>query len=178
MEGHFRPSWSGNCAARASRRAFGSREKGTFEPVSRWECYLLEVVQSRRDRRRGDRRRLSSRRPFIPFFWKTHQLTSPSLFSPLPAARDSEAFLNAMRTSERCIVSPMALKGRLFSACEYLPPPCLFSALPLTSRSPERSFLRTDFTPSKPSTGSVSLEGHDDTSRFTRPIVSVVLGLE
>lgn len=28
----FRFSWSGNCAARASRRAFGSREKGMFEP--------------------------------------------------------------------------------------------------------------------------------------------------
>ena len=28
----FRPSWSGNCFASASLRAFGSREKGVFEP--------------------------------------------------------------------------------------------------------------------------------------------------
>ena len=28
----FRPSWSGNCNANASLRAFGSREKGMFEP--------------------------------------------------------------------------------------------------------------------------------------------------
>ena len=28
----FRPSWSGNCEASASLRAFGSREKGMLEP--------------------------------------------------------------------------------------------------------------------------------------------------
>ena len=53
-----------------------------------------------------------------------------------------------------------------------------FSALLFTSWSPESSFLYTGFTPSKPSAGNVSLEGHEDISRFTRPIVSIVLGLE
>jgi len=53
-----------------------------------------------------------------------------------------------------------------------------FSALLFTSWSPESSFLYTGFTPSKPSAGNVSLEGQEDISRFTRPIVSIVLGLE
>lgn len=38
--------------------------------------------------------------------------------------------------------------------------------------------MYTGFTPSKPSAGNVSFKGHEDMSRFTRPIVSIVLGVE
>lgn len=53
-----------------------------------------------------------------------------------------------------------------------------FPALLFTPRSPESSFLYTGFTSSKRSAGNVSLEGHEDMGRFTRLIVSIVLGLE
>ena len=97
-----------------------------------------------------------------------------------PVAWDSEAFLNAIRTSRRSIVSPIALEAVsvVHGGGIIIPYRASFSALLFTSWSPESSFLYTGFTPSKPSAGSVSLEGHEDISRFTRPIVSIVLGLE
>ena len=105
---------------------------------------------------------------------------SPLSFLSLPIAWDSEAFLKAIRTSSRSMVSPIALEGgkRHPGQGSLLPYRASFSALLFTSSSPESSFLYTGFTPSKPSAGNVSLEGHEDISRFTRPIVSIVLGLE
>jgi len=106
-------------------------------------------------------------------------VSSLLLFSS-PVAWDSEAFLKAISTSRRSMVSPIALEAVSVVQDGGTVTPYLasFSALLFTSWSPESSFLYTGFTPSKPSAGKVSLEGHEDISRFTRPIVSIVLGLE